>query len=76
MSLTLCGSGKYHTHPKEGHWKFQQGEGVSKASPEGWGHSNQKTLCGRGTVWIFSGTTHFSQQEVHEDCTMLTHVDH
>ena len=67
-----------HTHPKEGHWKFQ--EGVLKAKIfkgkyeakleflEGWEGSNQKTF--HEGVWIFSGTTQFAR-EVEENGKIL-----
>ena len=49
-----------HTHPEEGHWKFQGGRGISEAKvlkgkyetklefPEGWGIQTKETLFGRG----------------------------
>ena len=49
-----------HILAKEGHWKFREGEGVSKATmfkgkyeaklefPEGWGCKPPKTIHGRG----------------------------
>ena len=64
-----------HTHPKEGHWKFQGGGGISKAKifkgkyeaeleiPEWWqvGGSNQKTF--RGGMDIFRIQPHKLVQE-------------
>ena len=47
-----------HTHPKDGHWKFQRGRGLKgqnflkERMKLGWGNSNQNTILG-GSVDIF-----------------------
>ena len=62
ISCWLCGPQNIYTHPthpKEGHWKFWRGGGISKARIfkgkyeaklefQRGGGSNQKTFCGGG----------------------------
>ena len=65
-----------HTHPEEGHWKFQGGGGgVSEANifkgkcevnlefPEGWGKGVQTKKPCVGGLWILSGTMQFQMIE-------------
>ena len=69
----MCDSRIYpYTHPKEGHWKFRGG-GVSQkpkvlkeSMKLNWnfqrgGVWNQKTFPSMSGVWIFSGTTQWSE---------------
>ena len=59
----------------EGHQKFQGGGGLKSQMleakydtklefPEGMRGAKQKTFCGEGGVWIFSGTAEFGLREL------------
>ena len=66
-----------HTHPMEGHWKFQGGQGsqqpkfIKESMKLNWkflggggGGSNEKNLPWERYIWIFSETIHSPLSEI------------